>query len=156
MARPGSDTPHLPNLVRRRHANQHHHRENRGELINVWDTAANCYRLPPLVDAPHLSSWHAFFLARLSEMEDEQLLANYSTSPIHESGWFCDGARWRAAEAWRAAAACVCICRLRICMHAVCNTPNLPSTTLIFPNPSPLLTPPPPPPLKRAPLCAQT
>jgi hypothetical protein len=69
------------------------HREHRGALADVWDTAGGCYRLPAF--APALSSWHTFFMERLGRMEDAQLLANFSTSPLHESGWFCDGERGR-------------------------------------------------------------
>lgn len=58
-------------------------------LIDVWDTRAACYKLPAF--DPILSSWNTYFMERLSRMEDAQLLANFSTSPLHESGWFCDG-----------------------------------------------------------------
>jgi hypothetical protein len=63
-------------------------------LVPIWDAAARRLRLPPF--DPVLSGWHAFFMERLSRMEDAQLLAKFSTSPHHESPWFCDGEGRRA------------------------------------------------------------
>ncbi|KAI8470791.1 MAG: Transglutaminase-like superfamily-domain-containing protein [Monoraphidium minutum] len=78
----------------RRFAAQHM-RPQPSTLVDVWDTAACCYRLPRF-DAT-LSSWNTFFMERLSQMADTQLLANFSTSPDHESAWFCDDMRAMAS-----------------------------------------------------------
>ena len=83
----------------RRFAAQHARRQP-SALIDVYDAATARLRLPPF--DPSLGGWAAFCAGRMAAMDDGPLLANYSTSPAHESQWFCDD--MRAMAAWQLAA----------------------------------------------------